>query len=69
MELARFGTRGFMDGLLSGRFIGLPLVLNFGSPEIQSRYVLEILGERSTLYMPSQKRSRKVILLASRRLE
>lgn len=33
-----------MDGLLNGGVIALPPILNFGSPEIQSRYVPEILG-------------------------
>ncbi|KAH0839550.1 acyl-CoA dehydrogenase/oxidase [Lanmaoa asiatica] len=42
LELARFGTRGFVDGLLNGGVIALPPILNFGSPEIQSRYVPEI---------------------------
>ncbi|KAG9317079.1 acyl-CoA dehydrogenase/oxidase [Chiua virens] len=44
LELARFGTRGFVDGLLNGGVISLPPILNFGSPEIQAQYVPDILG-------------------------
>ncbi|KAF8450979.1 acyl-CoA dehydrogenase/oxidase [Boletus edulis BED1] len=44
LELARFGTRGFVDGLLNGGVIALPPIFNFGSPDIQARYVPEILG-------------------------
>ena len=33
-----------MDGLLSGGVIGLPPVLNYGSPEIQAKVVPEVLG-------------------------
>ncbi|KAG6332735.1 hypothetical protein ID866_6351, partial [Astraeus odoratus] len=43
-ELARFGTRGFVDGLLNGGVIALPPILNFGSPELQAQYVPDILG-------------------------
>ncbi|THH13330.1 hypothetical protein EW146_g6875 [Bondarzewia mesenterica] len=42
-ELARCGTRGYMDGLLAGGIIGLPPVLNFGSPELQAKVVPEVL--------------------------
>ncbi|KIY45946.1 acyl-CoA dehydrogenase NM domain-like protein [Fistulina hepatica ATCC 64428] len=43
-ELARFGTRGFVDGLLNGAVIGLPPVLNYGSPELQAKVVPEVLS-------------------------
>ncbi|KAI0069229.1 acyl-CoA dehydrogenase [Artomyces pyxidatus] len=43
-ELARCGTRGYMDGLLAGGVIGLPPVLNFGSPEIQAKIVPDVLA-------------------------
>ncbi|KAJ3553957.1 hypothetical protein NM688_g3350 [Phlebia brevispora] len=43
-ELARLGTRGYMDGLLAGEVIGLPPVLNFGSPELQAKVVPEVLS-------------------------
>lgn len=33
-----------MDGLLNGGVIGLPPILNFGSPELRSQHVPEILG-------------------------
>ncbi|KAG6375020.1 hypothetical protein JVT61DRAFT_3799 [Boletus reticuloceps] len=44
LELARFGTRGFVDGMLNGGVIALPPIFNFGSPDIQARYVPAILG-------------------------
>jgi len=43
-ELARFGTRGVVDGLLNGDVIGLPPVLNYGSPELQAQVVPEVLS-------------------------
>lgn len=43
-ELGRLGTRGYVDGLLAGGVIGLPPVLNFGSPEIQAKVVPEVLS-------------------------
>ncbi|KAI0052611.1 acyl-CoA dehydrogenase [Auriscalpium vulgare] len=43
-ELARCGTRGYVDGLLAGGVIGLPPVLNFGSPEIQAKIVPDVLA-------------------------
>lgn len=46
-ELARFGTRGFVDGLLNGGVIALPPILNYGTPELQAQYVPDILaGQR-----------------------
>jgi alkylation response protein AidB-like acyl-CoA dehydrogenase len=43
-ELARCGTRGYMDGLLAGGVIGLPPVLNFGAPELQAKIVPDVLA-------------------------
>ncbi|KAJ7047841.1 acyl-CoA dehydrogenase/oxidase [Mycena alexandri] len=48
-ELARFGTRGFVDGLLNGAVIGVPPILNYGSPELQARVVPEILNGKKFL--------------------
>ncbi|KAF5341470.1 hypothetical protein D9758_013941 [Tetrapyrgos nigripes] len=46
MEQARLGTRGFIDGMLSGMVIGLPPVFNHGSPELKARIVPEIMEGR-----------------------
>ena len=35
-----------MDGILAGGVIGLPPVLNFGSPELQARVVPDVLSGR-----------------------
>ncbi|KAI0318100.1 acyl-CoA dehydrogenase [Amylostereum chailletii] len=43
-EIARCGTRGYMDGILAGGVIGLPPVLNFGSPELQAKIVPDVLA-------------------------
>ncbi|CDO74186.1 hypothetical protein BN946_scf185043.g238 [Trametes cinnabarina] len=43
-EVGRLGTRGYVDGLLAGEVIGLPPVLNFGSPELQAKVVPEVLS-------------------------
>ncbi|TRM68485.1 acyl-CoA dehydrogenase/oxidase [Schizophyllum amplum] len=43
-ELARFSCRGFVDGLMNGMVISLPPVLNYGTPELQSRIVPEVLS-------------------------
>ncbi|KAJ7179593.1 acyl-CoA dehydrogenase/oxidase [Mycena filopes] len=48
-ELARFGTRGFVDGLLNGAVIGVPPILNYGSPALQARVVPEILNGKKFL--------------------
>lgn len=45
-ELARFGTRGFVDGLLNGGVIALPPILNFGTLEQQAKFVPDILAGR-----------------------
>lgn len=44
MELARFGTRGVTDGLLSGGVIGIPPILNYGSSELQAQVLPDILN-------------------------
>ncbi|KAA1129348.1 hypothetical protein PGTUg99_028871 [Puccinia graminis f. sp. tritici] len=43
-ELGRCGARGFSDGLLGGMVIGLPPVLNFGSPELKKKIIPEVLS-------------------------
>ncbi|KDR76308.1 hypothetical protein GALMADRAFT_96846 [Galerina marginata CBS 339.88] len=43
-EFARSGRRGYGDGLMSGSVIGLPPVLNFGSPEIKAKVVPDVLS-------------------------
>ncbi|KAH9921493.1 acyl-CoA dehydrogenase NM domain-like protein [Epithele typhae] len=43
-EIGRLGTRGYVDGYFAGQVIGLPPVLNFGSPELKARVVPEVLG-------------------------
>ena len=40
----RTGGRGYGDGLLGGKVIGLPPVLNFGSPELQAKVVPDVLA-------------------------
>ncbi|KIM39781.1 hypothetical protein M413DRAFT_74383 [Hebeloma cylindrosporum] len=45
-EFARSGRRGYGDGnsLMAGSVIGLPPVLNFGSPEIKARVIPDVLS-------------------------
>ncbi|KZT07648.1 peroxisomal acyl-CoA-dehydrogenase [Laetiporus sulphureus 93-53] len=43
-EVCRCGARGYGDGLNAGCVIGLPPVLNFGSPELKARVVPEVLS-------------------------
>lgn len=45
-EIARCGARGYGDGLQAGCVIGLPPVLNFGSPELKARIVSEVLSAK-----------------------
>ncbi|KAI0635680.1 acyl-CoA dehydrogenase [Trametes polyzona] len=45
-EITRCGARGYGDGLMSGCVIGLPPVLNFGSPELKARIVPEVLSAK-----------------------
>ncbi|KAL1739329.1 acyl-CoA dehydrogenase/oxidase [Schizophyllum fasciatum] len=48
-EFARVGQRGYGDGLLAGTVIGLPPVLNFGSPELQAKVVPEVLSGKKPI--------------------
>ncbi|KDQ57209.1 hypothetical protein JAAARDRAFT_178819 [Jaapia argillacea MUCL 33604] len=43
-EIVRCGARGYGDGLLGGKVIGLPPVINFGSPELKAKVVPEVLS-------------------------
>ncbi|CAL1716402.1 unnamed protein product [Somion occarium] len=43
-EFARHGQRGYGDGLNAGGIIGLPPVMNFGSPEIRDKVVPEVFS-------------------------
>ncbi|KAI0303609.1 peroxisomal acyl-CoA-dehydrogenase [Multifurca ochricompacta] len=45
-EMIRTGARGYADGLLGGKVIGLPPVLNFGSPEMKAKIVPEVLAAK-----------------------
>ncbi|KAI0761744.1 acyl-CoA dehydrogenase NM domain-like protein [Irpex lacteus] len=52
-ELARLGTRGFVDGLLAGGVIAIPPILNFGSPDVQTKFVPELLSGKKYACWPS----------------
>lgn len=43
-ELVRIGARGYGDGLLGGKVIGLPPVLNFGSDELKAKVIPDVLA-------------------------
>lgn len=43
-ELSRLGGRGFADGMQGGMVIGLPPVLNFGTPELKERVAKEVFS-------------------------
>jgi alkylation response protein AidB-like acyl-CoA dehydrogenase/predicted heme/steroid binding protein len=46
-EFSRAGRRGYRDGLMAGSVIGLPPVLNFGSPAIKAKVIPDVLsGEK-----------------------
>ncbi|KAH8995027.1 peroxisomal acyl-CoA-dehydrogenase [Lactarius akahatsu] len=45
-ELIRTGSRGYADGLLGGKVIGLPPILNFGSPELKAKVVPEVFSAK-----------------------
>ncbi|KAI0267691.1 peroxisomal acyl-CoA-dehydrogenase [Gloeopeniophorella convolvens] len=45
-EFVRVGARGYADGLLGGKVIGLPPVLNFGSKEIKEKVVADVLAAK-----------------------
>jgi hypothetical protein len=42
MELARVSSRAVVDGLLAGLVIGLPPILNYGSPQLQQKVVPDV---------------------------
>jgi alkylation response protein AidB-like acyl-CoA dehydrogenase len=43
-EIGRLGTRGYFDGFLAGDTIGLPPVINYGSPEVQAKVISDVLA-------------------------
>ncbi|KAJ3491781.1 hypothetical protein NLI96_g451 [Meripilus lineatus] len=43
-EMTRHGARGYGDGLNAGGVIGLPPVMNFGSPALREKIVPEVLS-------------------------
>ncbi|KAH7907014.1 acyl-CoA dehydrogenase/oxidase [Hygrophoropsis aurantiaca] len=43
-EIVRCGARGYGDGLLGGKVIGLPPVLNFGSDELKAKIIPEVFS-------------------------
>lgn len=43
-EYIRLSARGYGDGVNAGTVIGLPPVLNFGSPELQAKVVPEVFS-------------------------
>ena len=43
-EFVRCAARGYGDGVNAGTVIGLPPVLNFGSPELKKRIVPDIFA-------------------------
>jgi alkylation response protein AidB-like acyl-CoA dehydrogenase len=43
-ELTRSRARGYADGLQAGAVIGLPPILNFGSPELKAKIVPEVFS-------------------------
>jgi len=44
METINPATRGYNDGLLGGMVIGLPAVMNYGTPELKARVMPEVLA-------------------------
>ncbi|KAG5642617.1 hypothetical protein DXG03_002487 [Asterophora parasitica] len=43
-ELARVSSRAVVDGLLAGLVIGVPPILNYGSPELQQKVIPDALS-------------------------
>ncbi|KAG6828878.1 hypothetical protein H0H87_000525 [Tephrocybe sp. NHM501043] len=43
-ELARVSSRAVVDGLLAGLVIGVPPILNYGSPELQAKVIPDALS-------------------------
>lgn len=48
-ELSRVSSRAVIDGLLAGLVIGLPPVLNYGSPELIEKVVNDTLSGKKFL--------------------
>jgi len=48
-ELAHASSRAVVDGLLAGLVIGLPPILNYGSPELYKKVVSDCLGGKKYL--------------------
>lgn len=49
-ELARVTSRAVVDGMLAGLVIGLPPVLNFGTPELYNKVVPDVSSKRPAIY-------------------
>lgn len=49
--MARVGARGYGDGLMGGMVIGLPPVLNFGSPELQKAIVPDVFAGKKARFL------------------
>ncbi|KAI8327085.1 acyl-CoA dehydrogenase/oxidase [Blakeslea trispora] len=50
-EFARFCTPGFNSGLMGGLNISLPIVVNFGRPELKAKVVPEVLSGRKRIVL------------------
>lgn len=48
-EIALAGARGYNDGLGAGTVIGLPPVLNFGSPALKEKIVGEMFSGKKSM--------------------
>lgn len=49
-ELTGGASRGYGDGINSGMVIGLPPVLNFGSPELQAEVVPDVFAGKKFIW-------------------
>jgi hypothetical protein len=49
-EITRCGARGYGDGLNGGMVIGLPPVLNFGSPELQAKVIPDVFAGKKFIW-------------------
>jgi Acyl-CoA dehydrogenase, middle domain len=49
-EITRTGARGYGDGINGGMVIGLPPVLNFGSPELQAQIVSDVFAGKKFIW-------------------
>ena len=54
-EYVRCGARGYGDGMNAGAVIGLPPVLNFGSPELKAKIIPEVLGGKKFICLAVRK--------------